>query len=237
MSIPHIFGLDFDSGLIPFAALCAVLGLTRFNRWPVYLAAALFAFTLIVAYTPFFAGIARSEIRSDPLPQSADAIVVLSAGLSADGYLSRDGMERLLSGLELVKRGIAPTIVVTREAKMTGQEVFISDTDQHRLSSLAGVSEVINTPVVRNTHDEAVRVAQIAKSRRWNRVVVVTNPFHTRRACATFEKAGLKVTCFPSLTREIGIKHLTVPRDRVNAFGLWLYDTAGTLRYRQKGWL
>ena len=237
MSIHQIFGLDFDIGLIPFALTGALVGLTRFHRWPVYVTAFLLAFALIVAYTPLFVGVARAEIRSDPLPKSADAVVVLSAGLNSDGYLSRDGMERLLSGLELVKNSIAPRIVVTREAKRIGEAIYTSDGDQHRLAHLADVTELIHTPVVRNTHDEALRVAEIAKTRGWHRIVLVTNPFHTKRACATFEKAGLIVTCRPSLTREIGVSHLAVPRDRMDAFGLWLYETAGTLRYRQKGWL
>jgi len=237
MSVPQIFGLDYDIGLIPFVVVFALLSLTREHRWPLYFTTALLAFTLIVAYTPLFANIAKATIRSDPLPESADAVVVLSAGLGADGYLSRDGAERLFYALGLVKRGISPTLVVTREVKIINDTVHISDTDQRRLGDVAGITSIINTPRVRNTHDEAVRVAQIARANGWHRIVVVTNPFHTRRACATFEKMGLVVTCTPSITREIGVSHLSVPRDRVNAFGLWLYETAGTLRYKQKGWL
>jgi uncharacterized SAM-binding protein YcdF (DUF218 family) len=237
LGIPHIFGLEIDIGLIPFAILGAMLGFTRFHRVSVYGAFVLLVFLVVVAYTPVFDGPARSFVRSDPLPSSADAVVSLSAGLNADGILSRDGMERLVSALELVKRGIAPRLVVTHEERRVGGEYFTSTTDQLRLARLADVKEVITTHRVRSTHDEAVSVSQIAAARGWHHVVVVTNPYHTLRACRTFEKTGLIVTCVPSLTREIAVNHLSVPRDRINAFGLWLYETAGMLRYRQKGWV
>lgn len=237
MGIPHIFGLPAEVGLIPFLVSGAALALTRFHRLPLYAAALLFAFTIVVGYTTLFVRAERSLIRSDPLPQSADAVVVLSAGLNADGYLSRDGMERLLSGLELVKRGIAPRIIVTEERRIDGIYRYSSGPDQRRLASLAGVANLISTGPVKNTHEEAVQVAKVANANHWRRVIVVTHPFHTSRACATFEKTGLTVSCVPSITREIGVSRLSAPRDRVEAFGLWLYERAGTMWYRHKGWL
>ena len=67
--------------------------------------------------------------------------------------------------------------------------------------------------------------------------MLVTSPFHTRRACRTFETVGLKVTCVPSDSRDIAIRRLAFPHDRLKAFGMWLYEAAGTIRYRQLGWI
>jgi hypothetical protein len=45
------------------------------------------------------------------------------------------------------------------------------------------------------------------------------------------------VTCVPSDSRDIAIGDMSLAHDRLRAFGMLIYETAGTLRYRQKGWL
>jgi uncharacterized SAM-binding protein YcdF (DUF218 family) len=90
---------------------------------------------------------------------------------------------------------------------------------------------------VRTTHDEALRTAEIARREGWRTVVVVTTPLHTRRACATFERAGLAVVCVPSEERTFALRHLDAPGDRLAAFGEWLYETLGWIKYRHLGWV
>lgn len=237
LGIPHIFRIGTDAGLIPFAIVGALLGLSRLQRIPVYFATLLLAVTLLVAYTSIIVGPSQAFIRADPLPSSADAVVALSAGVTADGYLTQEGSDRLLSALALVKSGVAPRLIVTREERSSGDTIFSSAADQQRLSSLAGVTEVISTGSAKRTHDEAVMIAAIARRGGWKRIVLVTSPYHTRRACRTFEKAGVTVSCFPSESRDIAVKRLKFAHDRLQAFGMWLYETAGTLRYTQKGWI
>lgn len=237
LGVPHIFGIGSDAGLIPFAVFGALLGLTRLKRIPVYFATLLLAVTLLVAYTSVVVKPSKALIRADSLPFSADAVVALSAGVTADGYLTQEGSDRLLTALQIVKAGVAPRLVVTREERKSGHTIFSSADDQQRLSSLAGVAEVISTGKAERTHDEALMVAELARRGGWKRIVLVTSPFHTRRACRTFEKAGLTVSCIPSESRDIAVKQLKYAHDRLQAFGMLLYETAGTLRYRQKGWI
>jgi uncharacterized SAM-binding protein YcdF (DUF218 family) len=237
LGVPHIFGVGSDAGLIPFAISGALVGLTRLRRIPVYLATVLLVVTLVVAYTSIIVRPSKALIRSDSLPASADAVVALSAGVTADGYLTQEGSDRLLTALALVKAGVAPRLVITREERKTGRTVFTSAGDQQRISSLTGITNIITTGKAKRTHDEAVMVGELARRGGWKRIVLVTSPFHTRRACRTFEKAGLTVSCIPSESRDIAVKRLAYAHDRIQAFGMWLYETAGTLRYRQKGWI
>jgi hypothetical protein len=139
--------------------------------------------------------------------------------------------------VELVANGIAPVLLFTREEKKTGTTVITSAEDQRRIASLGRVAQMLTTRRVRSTHDEALAVASVARHRGWKHIVLVTSPFHSRRACATFEKAGLTVSCMPSDSRDVAIKRLSNPHDRTVAFGLLLYETAGTFRYRQAGWM
>jgi uncharacterized SAM-binding protein YcdF (DUF218 family) len=237
LGIPHIFGIGSDLGLVPFAVLGGVLAVSRFSKIVPIVAAALLAVVIVVAYTGVADRAALGFIREDPLPTSADAVVALSAGATADGYMTQQGLDRTLSAVELVKRGIAPVLVFTHEERFDdGVRVSPAD-DQRRLAALAGVSQVVTTDRVKSTHDEAVQIARIARARGWHQIVLVTSPFHSRRACATFEKTGLIVSCAPSDSRDIAVKRLKFPSDRIGAFRMWLYETAGTLRYRQRGWI
>jgi len=82
-----------------------------------------------------------------------------------------------------------------------------------------------------------VRTAMLFRERGWKRVVVVTSPLHTRRACATFEKMGMTVSCVAAEWREVAINTLRSPEDRIRTFQVWLYEMAGTVRYNQLGWI
>jgi uncharacterized SAM-binding protein YcdF (DUF218 family) len=237
LGIPHIFGIGSDVGLVPFAVLGGALALSRFSKIVPIIATALLAVVIVVAYTGVADRAALAFIREDPVPASADAVVALSAGATADGYMTQQGLDRTLSAVELVKRGIAPVLVLTREERFDDGVRVSPAADQRRLAELAGVSQVVTTERVKSTHDEAVQISAIARARRWQHIVLVTSPFHSRRACATFEKAGLEVSCVPSDSRDIAVKRLKYPSDRIGAFGMWLYETAGTLRYRQRGWI
>ncbi len=237
LGVPNVFHILGMGGLFPFSVAGALLAVTRLSRPMTYVAAIILCVLFIALYTPAFVAPARALIRSDPLPRSADAVVVLSGGVTADGFLHEQGLDRLLKGLKLVKLGVAPRLVVTREMRLVGHRRVTAAGDQDSLAALAGVTNVVRTPLEASTHDEAVAVARIARDSGWRRVILVTSPFHTGRACATFERAGLVVSCVPSDSRDIAIGSLDVPSDRVRAFGMWIYEMAARLQYRRKGWI
>lgn len=236
LGFPDLAGLG-TLGLVPAAAgFGALVGLTRLRRPLVWLGAASIVLLLVAGFTNIIVSPARAMLRSDPLPASADAIVVLSAGVTGDGMLPPQALDRILKGVELARGGAAPRIVLTRERKRVHGKWVTTSADQEKLASLAGV-EVVITGVSRSTREEALRVQALASERRWTRVVLVTSPFHARRACATFEKVGLDVSCIPADSRDVSVVALGEPHDRVRAFGLWMYEMVGTARYRMAGWL
>jgi uncharacterized SAM-binding protein YcdF (DUF218 family) len=237
LGLPNVAHLDEMIGLIPFALTGLALNLTRARSVLIATAAGSLLALVVIAFTPFAVAGVHSLIRSDPLPAHADAVVVLSAGVTTDGYLHEEGLDRLLKGLSLVKRGIAPTLVVTREERHLGNIVVTTAADQDSITALADVTNVIATPVAASTHDEATDVKHIADRSGWKRIIVVTSPFHTRRACATFEHVGLTVSCIPSDSRDVSVRNLVGPRERAGAFGLWVYELAATLQYRRRGWM
>lgn len=240
LGIPWVFHIGGFDGLLPSALAGAVLSLTRWRLVPLAGVVVLSLVLLVVAYTPIIAGPAQSLIRDDPLPRSADAIMVLSAGMNDDGStLSPQALDRLLSGLELFNRGVAPVLMVSREAYIVGGQIVTSRRDQERIVALSpgALSKLVVAGITHSTHDEAIRARDVFRANRWKRIVLVTSPFHTRRACGTFERAGVVVSCAASESRDMAVRELSAPEDRVRAFQGWIYEVLGSIRYRQLGWL
>lgn len=240
LGFPGIFHLSRASGFAPSLLLGGLLGLSRYYLLLWIIGGGLTALYGLVAFTPLIIQPARALIRSDPMPSpplTLDAVVVLSGGVSRDGLLSPDATDRLFSGLRLAKATRTPALVTTRVRNPANPEIS-SDADQKRLVELVGPrSQLFIVSDVFSTRDEALRVRDLAAQQQWARVAVVTSPAHSRRACGTFEKAGLRVTCVPSESRDVAFKTLATADDRLKAFRLWIYEMAGTVNYRLKGWL
>lgn len=239
LGVPWVFHIGGFDGMLPSAIVGTVLGLTRW-RWIPLASIIVLLFILVIAtYTPIIASQSKSLVRNDSLPASADAIMVLSAGTNDDGTISPQAVDRLLTGLDLYNQAIAPVLMVSREAYLVGGQIVTSRADQERIISLSpdALSHVVVAGITHSTHDEAMRVRDVYRARGWKRIVLVTSPFHTRRACATFEKAGVVVSCRASVARDMAVGDLYAPDDRLKAFQVWLYETMGTIRYRQLGWI
>ena len=117
--------------------------------------------------------------------------------------------------------------------------VFTTDADQQRLVELAGVRDswVLVPDPVRNTHDEALAMDRRLRPLNARSIALVTSPWHTRRACATFEQVGFRVFCVPALERGAQTRRPLIARDRLGSFRFFLYETIGWMEYRRRGWV
>jgi uncharacterized SAM-binding protein YcdF (DUF218 family) len=238
LGFPAVLGVPFPA-LLPVALVAgAALGLTRFGRLVDWSAVFLVVLTLVVAFTPVLTSPVRVLIEEDPIPATGiDAIVVLSAAVSPDSLLSPEGAARLLHGVELLRAGVATTLITSRVRHRQGSRTVTSDADQGRLIRLAPDSVrwmVVDS--VATTREEAVRVAALAAREGLRHVIVVTSALHTRRACAAFRRVGLTVTCAAAPSRPVAVRSMATASDRIGAFGPWLYETLGWWWYGVKGW-
>ena len=222
----------------PAALVGAILGASRL-RPLLWIAAAIIAFLCVaVAYTPLVSTLATPMVRRDQVPPHVDAIAVLSVGFTPDGMMRGETLDRLLTGLALAKRGVASTLLVSRERRAFDGKVVSDSADQETILSLAKPSaRVIFVDSVFTTRTEALRMKAIARARGWATVAVVTSPMHTRRACATFEAVGFKVVCVPAAVRESGLYEGSSAQDRLHAFRSWLYETFASDSYRRHRWI
>ena len=223
---------------VPAALVGAVLGATRLRPLLWIGAGVIALLCIVIAYTPIVSTLAQPLIRRDSIPARVDAIAVLSAGFTPDGLMRSETLDRLLSGLGLARRGLAPVMLLSRERKDFGGATASDSADLRNVTALAGAATAtIFVDSVTTTRTEALRMRAIARAKGWKTLAVVTSPLHTRRACATFEAVGFKVVCVPAAVRESGLYSRSNAEDRLRAFRSWLYETFATDSYRRRGWI
>jgi uncharacterized SAM-binding protein YcdF (DUF218 family) len=122
-----------------------------------------------------------------------DAIVVLGAPVRADGQLSDVLEERVRAGVDLWKRGVAPLLCMTGgRGPGIVAEVAEAEAMARRAREL-GVpdSALVIEAASQNTSTNARNIRKLLSEHGAPRVVVVTQPFHSRRSVLWFERVGL----------------------------------------------
>jgi uncharacterized SAM-binding protein YcdF (DUF218 family) len=213
--------------------LGALLGARRLHR-PLWIAGGVVAAgLLVVAYTPVSLWLMKGLVRSDPL-ERADAVVVLASDIRRSGGLTDQAQRRLIRAYQILRSGTAPRLVVTRLAPPSPSYLPVVS-EQMRTFSLA--CPVEETGPIRNTRDEAREVAALCRERGWRRVVLVTDPTHTRRAGAVFERAGVPVLCSPCGAYRGVVEYPERPSARLKAFQECVWEVVGIQVYRLRGWI
>ena len=178
-------------------------------------------------------------------PPKGDAIIVLGGfGSASDNEITGmdfgPAVDRDLTAITLAREGIAKVLVIG--GGMSGDDspegqVVADWIEDWKLTK----AEVVVLSGSRNTRDEAVHSAALAKEREWKRVVLVTSAWHLKRASAAFRKAGLAVD--PVGCDFQGTNTLERPRNYVPQsesyclLKLWLHEVVGYWWYRVRGWV
>ena len=223
---------DYPWGILVMAGIGAVVYATR-ARWLLWVAAGLTAglFVVVVA-TPVVQRSARSLVRRDTL-RKADAVIVLGSATTRERRLDEAAFIRMVDGLRLVHDGWADTLVRTR----VGGRFPDASADVAQLAALCGDPRIEVVGPVYSTRDEALQFADLAHSRGWKSVIVVTSPYHSARAAAVFRKTGLNVISQPSTEREFAPTSPRGSRERLAVFRWWLYEELRWMLYRVRGWI
>jgi uncharacterized SAM-binding protein YcdF (DUF218 family) len=147
--------------------------------------------------------------------QHADAIVVLSGMVRTINakqdlhYEWTDASDRIFAGIELVKKGKSPKLVLT-QGKLPWSLGEPESSFLRKVAIDRGVDaeKIILTGKVENTAQEAFQTAKLlVKSN--PTIILVTSAFHMPRAKQVFEAAGMNVEPFAVDFRQ-EMKELTV---------------------------
>ena len=226
-------GSRWKDAFLVLGVVGALLALTRARSLLRLLTGLLLIVMFIVGYTPLVQGLMNRMVRADP-PGLAPAVVVLSSSVFSDRSLTSEAQERAIKGYELLRQGYAPRLVLTDAMNENGSQV---ETVARQMKTLGLNYPIEDAGPVVNTHDEALEVAALARKHGWKRVLLVTHPWHMRRAAAVFEKAGIPVLCCPCQEGKFDMHALDDPRVRMRAFRDWLHEALGYRVYQWRGWI
>ena len=144
-----------------------------------------------------------SGLTPDPLPR-ADAVLVLGGGLRPAlpprrGVEVNEAGDRLLTGVALVRRGLAPVLVVSggRVGFNAGDPAPSEADTAARLAGELGVpaERIVRSGDPRNTGEEAEAIDRLARARGWRSLLLVTSASHLPRSLATFQRrTRLRIT-------------------------------------------
>ncbi len=125
----------------------------------------------------------------------ADAVLVLGGGVLAPlpprrGVEISDAGDRLLTGVQLIREGKAPWLLVSGGVvSLRGQDPAPPEAQSAAtLARWMGVDadRILLSDQARNTAEEARALRAIAASRNWHSVLLVTSARHLPRSVATF---------------------------------------------------
>ena len=149
---------------------------TRWRRW-FLLATALLLLYFLLPLTLNW--LATCLVRQDPL-QSAD--VVIAMGGSTPCLRPR-------YAVELYRQRLARKVVISGLPVEWG-EAAQKETRQSLVNFGATEADIVFADDTLNTRREADALVQLMREQGWKSALIVTDPFHTRRATYTFEQAA-----------------------------------------------
>ncbi len=180
-----------------------------------------------------------------------DAVVVLGGGAEPSRYdvggvrLTKAG-DRILTGLDLMRWGLAPAMVVGGGlVRVDDVEKIESDLIRARIGDWKPPMSwaIVSLGAAADTHDEAQRLMPLAKQRGWKKILLVTSANHMSRAVAVYRAADFEVV--PAPCNFIVAGNASPPSYGIGIpswygferFSIWLHEFAGWHMYRRKGWL
>lgn len=177
--------------------------------------------------------------------RGATAVVVLGAGM--DAYRSRGvvvfagNREHSLRALEAARVYRAldrPWVIVTGTL---GQDTRPEGSEMARSLQLLGVAadRIVEEGASQNTHDHTIYVPPLLKARAVEKFVLVTSRQHMTRALGAFRRAGFDpVPSSPEVYVALGAwyEEFLPSGDALEASTAMMYDLAGLLYYKLRGW-
>jgi uncharacterized SAM-binding protein YcdF (DUF218 family) len=154
------------------------------------------AVLLIVIAIPLYALGVTWQAANNPLTRNGDAIVVLGAA-QLNGRPGEVLEARLSEAKRIFDLGLAPHII-TVGAGAPGDRTTEAASGKYWLSQNGIKSRNITAlEVGRDTWVSTENYVKFMKLKNWKDVIIVTDPFHCRRAMTMANDLGVVATCSP----------------------------------------
>jgi len=136
-------------------------------------------------------------LKISELPTKADAIVVFAAGVGESGVPGQGYEERVLHAVDLYQRGFAERVIFS-----SGALYAFKETDMIKTLALSlGLPEraILLEEEASSTYENVKFTKNILDSRGWKKILLVSSPYHMRRALLVWDKQSpdVEVTSTP----------------------------------------
>lgn len=139
---------------------------------------------------------AAEPLRLSSPSQKADAIVVFAGGVGESGKAGGGAQERLKRAVDLFKEGAAPYMILS-----SGYVYSFREAESMRDLALAqGIpaERIVLEQQATNTHENVAFVDAILREHQWTSILLVSSPYHMRRAMLVWRKVAPVVTVTPT---------------------------------------
>jgi uncharacterized SAM-binding protein YcdF (DUF218 family)/glycosyltransferase involved in cell wall biosynthesis len=164
-------------------------------------AVALLALYLLVFQTNLLWWIAKPLKLANP-PQKSDAIVVFAGGVGESGKAGGGAQERLRQAVDLYRAGWAPYLVLSSGYVYSFREVEV----MRALAVDQGIpaSRIVLEERATNTYENVTFVDAILNEHHWRSILLVSSPYHMRRATLVWHKVDptVRVVATPPPTSQ-----------------------------------
>ena len=157
------------------------------------------AILLVVIAVPLYAVALTSHAANNPLTRNGDVIVVLGAA-QLDGRPGEVLQARLEEAKRVYDLGLAPRII-TVGAGAPGDRTTEAAAGKYWLTTNGVKSKNVTAlEVGRDTWVSTENYVKFMKVKKMKDVIIVTDPFHCRRAMTMANDLGVVATCSPVQT-------------------------------------
>ena len=166
-----------------------------------FLVAVVISFSIL--YLPFTQRELAEILNVEEVLQPSEAIVVLGGGLKRDGTLGVSTKERVSYGVFLFKQGLGKYLILSGGDRVAGK---IEAEEMYEIALDKGVATevMIKEAKSSNTYENAVYTKRVLRQRGIKgEIILVTSPYHMRRALCCFKEQGFKVLPAPVKESEI----------------------------------
>ncbi len=192
--------------------------------------AAVFA---VLFYTPAVWWVASPLYLSQP-PHTVDAIVVFGGGVGESGQAGGGYQERVVAAVNLYRAGYAQAIVFSSGFRFAMREAEVMR-DLALANGIPAGAVTIEDRAA-STHENVLFTDAILQQHGWRSILLVSSPYHMRRALLTWRAAAPDVAVVPMpVTQSLFYSHTS---------GASVTQMDGILReylaialYKYRGWI
>ena len=151
--------------------------------------------TYVVLFETAVPWMLAGPLRLEQPPRAADAIVVFAGGVGESGQAGGGYQERLRTAVDLYQQGFAPRIIIS-----SGFVFAFKEADVMRGLAIANgvpASAIVLETEAANTRQNVLYTNTILERGGWRTILLVSSPYHMRRALMTWRTAAPGIEVIP----------------------------------------